>query len=126
MRLLFVLALALWLRTPSAVAQDDVDLIDDLTPAVERARADEPHPADAAEQREKERHVLAGMAAITGIVIVGVALIALIVLWGGRLRRMNREPLPSTNVQNEFWFLRPPKPPVSDRGPDAPSEDIER
>jgi hypothetical protein len=98
---------------PAVAAQGDP-----LSEAVEPPGANGLNPVNDAAQREKERRVLAGMAAIAGIVIAGVALITLIILWAGRLRRLSRQPLPSSNVRNEFWFLRPPKPPVSERGPD--------
>ena len=117
--LAIVLALAAFPIAPAVSAQDESP---PKTEAGEARQRDDPVAAEDPLQREKERRALAGMAAIAGIAIVGVALIALIVLWAGRLRRWNREPLPSTNVKNEFWFLRPPKPPVSDHGPGKSEE----
>jgi hypothetical protein len=87
-------------------------------PAVNESVAapDAPIPPDVPDEREKRRTALAGLAAVAGIAIIGVALGALIILWAGRLRRINREPLPRTCAQNEYWFLKPPKPPVSEKG----------
>jgi hypothetical protein len=64
------------------------------------------------------RSVLAGLAALVGIAVVGLALIAGIVVWAARLRRLNRLPPVTKTAANEFWFLRPPKPPVSETGPE--------
>jgi len=63
---------------------------------------------------EKQIKAFSGLMALAGIVIAGLALIALIVLWAGRLRRQLRRPLPETDAgSRDFWFLKPPKPPVS-------------
>lgn len=77
-----------------------------------------PAPIDDPLERDKRRRALAGLAAVAGIAIVGVALVTLTILWARRLRRINRHPLPPTCVKNEYWFLQPPKPPVSEKGPD--------
>lgn len=60
---------------------------------------------------EKERRIklTAGLAALAGILIVGVVLGAIIIIWAGRLRRLVREPIPATGRQDPFWFLRPEK-----------------
>jgi len=60
---------------------------------------------------EKERRIklTAGLAALAGILIVGVVLSAIIIIWAGRLRRLVREPIPATGRQDPFWFLRPEK-----------------
>lgn len=72
---------------------------------------------------ERQQRAMAGLAAVAGIAIIGIALGTLIILWAGRLRRITREPLPSSQLQNEFWFLKPPKPPVSEEGPERSSND---
>jgi hypothetical protein len=90
---------------------------DDAPPEIERGE-----PEGDAERQERQQRAMAGLAAVAGIAIVGVALGTLIILWAGRLRRITREPLPSSRLQNEFWFLRPPKPPVSEHGPEASDE----
>lgn len=102
-----------------------------VPPAVEPAPptlADDPSapPAHAAEdrlsrleQQARRREALAGLAALVGIVLVGLALIAWIMAWAARLRRWNRPPPATTAWKQEFWFLKPPKPPVSDSPPEA-------
>jgi hypothetical protein len=65
-------------------------------------------------QTEKQIKAYAGLAALAGIVIVGVALAGLIILWAGRLRRQLRRPLPEADLPDrDFWFLKPPKPTVT-------------
>lgn len=71
------------------------------------------------EQQARRREALAGVAALVGIVLVGLALIVWIMAWAARLRRWNRPPQATTAWKQEFWFLKPPKPPVSDSPPDA-------
>lgn len=73
-------------------------------------------PTAAAPIRPSEKHIKAysGLAALAGIVIAGLALAALIILWAGRLRRQLRRPLPDCGVRDrDFWFLKPPKPTVT-------------
>jgi len=74
--------------------------------------ADDDAPVDALlpYHKEKQARVTAGLAAVAGIAIVGVGLGAGVMLWGARLRRLNRQPLAPTGRQDAFWFLRPPKP----------------
>ncbi len=72
-----------------------------------------------AERRERQFAASAGLLAVVGIAISGVALIAGIVLWAGYLRRRNRRPLPNADARHEFWFLR------TRRG-ETPSDRLER
>lgn len=70
---------------------------------------------------EKQIKAYSGLAALAGIVIVGLALAALIVLWAGRLRRQIRRPARDRGLpERDFWFLKPPKPTVTQSSlPDA-------
>lgn len=95
-------------------------LIDDVSPRVvepDRLAENAPNP-------EKQRRAMAGLAALAGIAIIGIGLLAVTLLWGARLRRLNRKPLPNAPLKDELWFLRPPKgPPVeSSSTPVPPSE----
>ena len=66
------------------------------------------------EQLEKKKKAYIGLAALAGIVIVGVALGALTILWGGRLRRQLRKSDPECpTMERSFWFLKPPKPRIT-------------
>lgn len=85
--------------TAAAVKQND-----DATPAVPPNRP-----------TEKQLKAYSGLAALAGIVIAGLGLGAVIILWAGRLRRQLRRPLPECDsASRDFWFLKPPKPTVSD------------
>ena len=77
-------------------------------------REDEPPPAIPVRASEKQIKAFSGLAALAGIVISGLALVALIILWAGRLRRQLRRPLPECDAPGrDFWFLKPPKPTVT-------------
>ncbi|MEK6258513.1 MAG: hypothetical protein AABP62_07815 [Planctomycetota bacterium] len=66
------------------------------------------------EQLEKKKKAYIGLAALAGIVIVGVSLGALTILWAGRLRRQLRKSDPKyAATERSFWFLKPPKPSIT-------------
>lgn len=66
------------------------------------------------DQIAKKQKAYLGLAALAGIVIIGVALGALTILWGGRLRRQLRKSDPEcAATDRSFWFLKPPKPSVT-------------
>lgn len=71
----------------------------------------QPAPHDT-EARERARQL--GVVMLGGIVIIGIALLAFVLIWGNRVRRTAREPLPPVARVNEMWFLKPPK----KQGPD--------
>lgn len=74
-----------------------------------------PPPANPNRPTEKQIKAYSGLAALAGIVIAGLSLAAFIILWAGRLRRQIRRPLPGTEAPvRDFWFLKPPKPLVTD------------
>ena len=74
-----------------------------------------PPPANPSRPTEKQIKAYSGLAALAGIVITGLSLAAFIILWAGRLRRQIRRPLPGTEAPaRDFWFLKPPKPLVTD------------
>ena len=80
------------------------------TPAVDESSPVKLTP----EQLEKKKKAYIGLAALTGIVIVGVSLGALTILWAGRLRRQLRKSDPEyAAMDRSFWFLKPPKPSVT-------------
>ncbi len=68
---------------------------------------------DPAEQA-KRRRAYAGLMALVGIALAGVLLALGTVVWGRRLRRLNRKPLPSAELKQDLWFLRPEKPAVGE------------
>jgi hypothetical protein len=63
-------------------------------------------------QRQKQQQALMALAGILGIVIAGLSLIGLVMIWGRRLRRELRQSVAGRVPRSDFWFLKPPKPPV--------------
>lgn len=56
-----------------------------------------------------------------GIIFGGVILLALVVMWGNRTRRLARSPLPPVAKRDELWFLKP-KPPADEIEGPEPSD----
>ena len=93
---------------------DEPPAADDAVPsAVAKTSVEETPVKLTPEQLEKKKKAYLGLVALTGIVIVGVALGALTIMWAGRLRRQLRRPDPEcAAMDRSFWFLKPPKPSV--------------
>lgn len=85
------------------------------TPTVETARGPELKAGD-----EKRLHALAGLLALVGIMIAGLALVVWIMLWARRLRRLNRRSTPAHTALNEFWMLQ--KKTLASRGETPPGD----
>lgn len=67
-------------------------------------------PVADAREEEKQRRAMAGLLALCGILIGGLMFVVLVMVWGARLRRLARRELPAQKtLQNELWFLKPPK-----------------
>jgi hypothetical protein len=80
----------------------------------ENVEAQDAPPAPA-KATEKQKKASAAMAAVGGIAILGIGVIAWTMIWARRLRRFARDPGPAqTTLGNDFWFLKPPKSAVSD------------
>lgn len=77
------------------------------------AAVENPAPATKDDdETEKQRKAMAGLLALCGILIGGLMFVVVVMIWGARLRRMARRELPpQTTLQNEHWFLKPPKSP---------------
>jgi hypothetical protein len=73
------------------------------------------------DEAERRRTALIGLSAVAGIAILGIGLVAVIVIWAGRLRRINRKPLPEASLKDELWFLKPPKSPPEQGPPSVES-----
>jgi hypothetical protein len=81
------------------------------TPAAPAADAIKP-AAETDDETEKQHRALLGLMALCGILIGGLGFLAAVMIWGARLRRMARRELPpQKTLQNELWFLKPPKSP---------------
>ncbi len=89
-----------------------------LESEAEEPKAEEPVDAQTVEKR---RRAMAGLMAVSGILIVGVMFLAVVVIWGARLRRLARRDLPAqTTLQNDLWFLKPPKPAAGEGDSETP------
>ena len=89
---------------PVMVSAQDEILLDDTQTHLEDNQARRPAVND------KKRKAIAGLAAVSGIAILGVGVIAATMMWAKRLRRLARDSGPSqTTLGNDFWFLKPPK-----------------
>jgi hypothetical protein len=67
-----------------------------------------------------------GFVMLGGIIVGGTLLLALVVIWGNRTRRMARSPLPPVSKRDELWFLKPKKEPDEDTGEDLKSDPDQR
>jgi hypothetical protein len=102
------------LQTARLRADEPVTAHDAVPPASDTRLVEEPIGKLTPQQLEKKQKAYIGLAALAGIVIVGVALGALTLLWGGRLRRQLRKSDPEfPTVDRSFWFLKPPKPSIT-------------
>ena len=74
-------------------------------------------PAADSRDEEKQRKAMAGLLALCGILIGGLMFVVLVMIWGARLRRLARRELPAQKtLQNDLWFLKPPKSPPEAEG----------
>jgi len=71
-----------------------------------------------AANEQQRRVVTAGMLLLVGIAFVGLLLVGLTIVWGSRVRRLARRPLPEQSPVDELWYLKPKKPMLDD-GADA-------
>ena len=95
--------------TPQAEQREACAADGNLEPLADASPSDQP-PRNLAKAAEGRKKALAGLAAICGITIAGVAAIAATIVWARRLRRLARDPGPvQTTAGNDFWFLKPPK-----------------
>ncbi|MBM79251.1 MAG: hypothetical protein CMJ78_01500 [Planctomycetaceae bacterium] len=81
------------------------------------SRADEslPNGPEAGEKQAKSRAVMIGTTILAVITAGGLFLIGLVAMWGRRVRKVIREPLPNQSRDDELWYLKRPK----DKVPDA-------
>lgn len=109
MAFLRVLVLALAGLSASISIADDPVADPASAPLADAAKpaADKRFPKP--DQKKRRLKATAGLMAVAGIAIVGIAFAAVIIIWARRLRRLAREPIPTTGRQDPFWFLRPEK-----------------
>ena len=67
------------------------------------------HEGDVPGEEQKERVATAAIFLLALVAFTGLALLALVIFWGYRTRRIARSPLPATRQGDPFWYLRPKK-----------------
>lgn len=77
--------------------------------AVEKRASSNTAPAENFGRKQRQRNVAVALVMLVGIMFVGLALIALTILWGFRVRRIARAPLPKRKPVDPLWYLRPEK-----------------
>ncbi len=94
----------------SSLSEDHADTAEGIEAAPIVAEAE--HSLNDARAADKQRKAMAALLALCGILIGGLMFVAVVMIWGARLRRQARRELPPQNtLQNTLWFLKPPKPP---------------
>ena len=78
----------------AAVAQ----VADSDTPAIPPADSD-----------ARNKAVVVGTAIIAVIAVAGLIMICLVAVWGRRIRKVIRQPLPNQSRGDELWYLKPKK-----------------
>ncbi|HLJ09668.1 MAG TPA: hypothetical protein VKU82_00690 [Planctomycetaceae bacterium] len=76
----------------------------------------------------EKRSVSLALFMLGGIIVAGTLLLALVVMWGNRTRRLARRPLPGVSKRDDLWFLRPAKtsePQIEQGMPPEPESGIE-
>lgn len=79
-----------------------------------------PDDTDSAERDKKERAATVAVYLLVLVILVGVGLLALVVLWGHRVRRLTRKPTRSLSLGDELWYLRPKRNAVLGEQPSTP------
>jgi hypothetical protein len=88
------------------------------------ASTEDANGPSAAQRQKKQRTAIVGMGTVVGVVLAGLALIAVVMLLGGRTRRIARGVL---SEDKESRAVRPPiltdRPPDASPAPDASATD---
>jgi hypothetical protein len=114
------------LATAAARGQESRSAADDgvqqAAPAKDQSRsAASASTADGKPARQARGIAIAAVYLVVGIAMVGALLIALVMLWGARMRRGARTRLPPTPPPDPLWHLKPRREPGN--RPDDRTED---
>lgn len=71
----------------------------------------------APDAQAKKQALSLGFIMLACIIVGGTFLLTLVVIWGNRMRRLARSPLPPVSKRDELWFLKPKK--DSDENPEG-------
>lgn len=103
-----MIVLSVFALLVASAANDDAPA--ENNPPVGHAAEPAKPAAETDDETEKHQRALIGLMALCGILIGGLGFLAVVMIWGARLRRMARRELPpQKTLQNELWFLKPPK-----------------
>ena len=97
-----------------------------IAEVAEDARPESPSETDYDDEKARGQAYQAGVLMIGGILIAGVGLLALVMIWGNRMRRIARQPLPPVAPRDELWFLRNKKPGPQATAGEPPAADEAR
>jgi hypothetical protein len=81
-----------------------------------------PDQSSAADLQKKNQTLSFAFVMLGCIIVGGAMLLALVVIWGNRTRRLAQSPLPPIAKRDELWFLKPRKEAGDGTGVDAPSD----
>lgn len=87
---------------------DDGEKPAEISPVAESAPADQESakPVEYQDDKVRNQAYQVGVLMIGGILIAGVGLISLVMIWGNRMRRIARQPLPTVAPRDELWYLK--------------------
>lgn len=99
-------------QASSAVTNDSEP--DAAAPAEENV-PDKRAAPDPVDDLQARRAITSAVVMLAAILICGVGLIAMVLLWGNRARRIARQTLPKVAPRDELWYLK--------RGASRPPDD---
>ena len=76
---------------------------------VEFAHSDAPGDGEEMREKRKRASATAGILALFGVALAGIAMLAFVIIWGRRLRRISHQPYPEVRRTDDLWFLKPEK-----------------
>jgi hypothetical protein len=81
-----------------------------------------PDQSSAADPQKKNQTLSFAFVMLGCIIVGGAMLLALVVIWGNRTRRLAQSPLPPIAKRDELWFLKPKKDATDGTGVDHGSD----
>jgi hypothetical protein len=115
------LAAVMWLSQFAARGAPAVEAPGDTVDTTATAEHHSAGAPGAAEPLAKNQALMFAFVLLGCIIVGGAMLLALVVIWGNRARRMAQSPLPPVAKRNELWFLKPKKEAADGTG-GAPSD----
>src|SRR5262245_11078570 len=118
-----VVIAAIWLLAFAAEPAFAVEFPEGAAPAAaEAVESSSPREPGTAHPLQKSRLLTFAFVMLGCIIVGGALLLALVVIWGNRARRLAQSPLPPIAKRDELWFLKPKKEGADGTGGDAPGD----